>query len=116
MRAALDLGTNSVRLLLAEVSGQTITPLKKEVRVSRLGQAVDSSRALGEAAIARTLDALDDLVAQIPPDVPTTIFATSAVRDAKNSAEFAQLVKKRVGISLEILSGSQEAELSFKGA
>lgn len=116
MRAALDLGTNSVRLLLAEVSGQTITPLKKEVRVSRLGQAVDSSRALGEAAIARTLDALDDLVAQIPPDVPTTIFATSAVRDAKNSAEFAQLVKKRVGISLEILSGLQEAELSFKGA
>ncbi|NMB00541.1 MAG: hypothetical protein GX971_03325 [Firmicutes bacterium] len=116
MRAALDIGTNSVRLLIAKVEGHNITPVAKEVRVTRLGQGVDANARLSESAMDRTLDVLADLASKIPQDVPTTVFATSAVRDASNAKEFAQRVRDRIGVTLEILSGAREAELSFEGA
>ena len=116
MRAALDLGTNSLRLLVAKVTSQGLEPLRKEVRVVRLGQGVDAAGKLSPAAMERTLSALEELAALIPPGVPVAAFATSAVRDAKNGQEFASLVEERLGIPLEILSGAREAELSFAGA
>lgn len=116
MRAVLDVGTNSVRLLLAELHGEIVKPVRREVRVTRLGQGVDASGELRPDAMARTLGALEELMTLVPPGTPTSIMATSAVRDAKNKGEFARLVEERLGLSLKILSGLQEAELSFRGA
>lgn len=116
MRAVLDVGTNSVRLLAAKVSQGRVEPVTKEVRVTRLGQGVDHSKRLAPEAMARTLAALRELFALIPPGVPVDILATSAVRDAGNREEFARLVQEKLGISLQILSGAREAELSFLGA
>lgn len=116
MRAVLDVGTNSVRLLLAHVRLGRVEPILREVRVTRLGQGVDASGELRDDAMERTLHALEELMGLIPPKTPTSILATSAVRDAKNKGEFARLVQARLGLSLEILSGLEEAELSFSGA
>lgn len=116
MRAVIDIGTNSVRLLVAEILPDRVKPLVKEVRVTRLGQGVDENGLLLQEAMERTLDALQDLTALVPQGVPISILATSAVRDARNRDEFAVLVKETVGVDLQVLSGSQEAELSFRGA
>lgn len=116
MRAVLDVGTNSVRLLVAKVSRGRVEPVTKEVRVTRLGEGVDIKKSLDSKAMDRTLAALQELSSLIPPGVPTKIFATSAVRDASNREEFARLIKEQLGISLQIISGSREAELSFLGA
>ncbi|MCK9527027.1 MAG: Ppx/GppA family phosphatase [Limnochordia bacterium] len=116
MRAVLDVGTNSVRLLLARIHSDRVEPLLREVRVTRLGQGTDASGELREDAMVRTLDALGELVALIPPGTPTAIFATSAVRDAKNKGQFVELVREALGLQLEVLSGIAEAELSFRGA
>lgn len=116
MKAVFDLGTNSVRLLVAEVNDKCVIQQKKEVRITRLGQGVDKTGKLDKAAITRTLDAVFDLASEISPGVPVSIFATSAVRDAKNAREFSQLVEERIGVPLEILSGAEEAQLSFCGA
>ena len=116
MRAAIDVGTNSVRILVAKVSPQGLEPVLKEAQVVRLGQGVDAAGRLSAAAMERTLDALEELAGKIPPGVPVVGMATSAVRDAANGQEFAQLFEERLGIPLEILSGAREAELSFAGA
>src|SRR5690554_313982 len=116
MRAVLDVGTNSVRLLAAKVSQGRVEPVTKEVRVTRLGQGVDHSKRLAPEAMARTLAALWELFALIPPGVPVDILATSAVRDAGNREEFARLVQEKLGIPLQILSGAKEAEPSFLGS
>lgn len=116
MRAVLDLGTNSVRLLLAQVSKNKVQPLMQETRVTRLGQGVDASGHLTEAGVERTLDALVELVTLIPANTTTSVLATSAVRDASNRGELARLVRERTGLDLKVLSGAQEAQLSFAGA
>lgn len=116
MKAAIDVGTNSVRLLVAERSAQGLKPVLKQVRIVRLGQGVDAAGRLSPGAIERTLAALAELKTLIPPGIPVSAFATSAVRDAQNGQEFARLVEERLGFPLEILSGSREAELSFAGA
>ena len=114
--AAIDVGTNSVRLLVAKVSQDKVEPLAREVQVTRLGQGVDERRRLDSVAIDRTLSILTKFTALIPQGAPASIMATSAVRDAENGKEFAQLVKDRTGLTLQILSGLEEAELSFRGA
>ncbi len=116
MRAAIDVGTNSVRLLVARHTARGLEPVIRDMRIVRLGQGVDAAGRLSPAAIERTLKGLEELADLIPPGVPVSAFATSAVRDASNGQEFAQLVEERLGFSLEILSGSREAELSFAGA
>lgn len=116
MRAILDLGTNSVRLLVAEVGEGRIEPLIQESRVTRLGQGVDVAGHLQLEAMERTLNTLKELVSLIPQGVPASVLATSAVRDSKNRNEFASRVKEAIGIPLQILSGTEEAKLSFAGA
>ena len=114
--AVLDVGTNSVRLLVAKVAQDKVEPLIRGVRITRLGQGVDERRRLDPEAIDRTLAALTELTALIPRDTTASIMATSAVRDAENGEKFAQLVKDRTGLTLQVLSGLEEAELSFRGA
>lgn len=116
VRSVLDVGTNSVRLLVAEVSGNKVIPLIRETRVTRLGKGVDALGCLGAQAIKETLNALQELSSLIPSGVSPQILATSAVRDARNRREFSTMVRKRTGWDLQILSGTKEAQLSFQGA
>lgn len=120
--AAVDIGTNSVRLLVADVAGSGrdahVTPLDRRMRITRLGQGVDAGRRLVPDAIERTLTvlreyraALDDLgVEQIRAT------ATSAARDAANRDEFFGLAETALGVRPELLTGDEEARLSFLGA
>lgn len=113
--AAIDIGTNTVRLLIQSFDG---AQLAREVAITRLGQGVDDTGALGSEAMARTLAALDRYAALIREQGPQRlrIIATSAARDAKNRDEFFSAVERLLGQPPELLSGDSEARLSFAGA
>jgi exopolyphosphatase/guanosine-5'-triphosphate,3'-diphosphate pyrophosphatase len=121
--AAIDIGTNSVRLLIADVDGSSprdakIVQLDRRMRITRLGQGVDGSRALAPEAIARTTAVLreyrDVLAEHGVTQVRAT--ATSAARDASNRDEFFTAAHDALGVTPELLSGEEEAALSFLGA
>jgi exopolyphosphatase/guanosine-5'-triphosphate,3'-diphosphate pyrophosphatase len=119
---AIDIGTNSVRLLVADVDGTgadaKLMPLERRMTITRLGQGVDRTRALAPDAIARTVEVLreyrgvlDDLgVTQLRAT------ATSAARDASNRDDFFTAAYDAARITPELLSGEEEAQLSFLGA
>ncbi len=114
-RAAVDVGTNSVRLLVLDDDG---APLAREVTITRLGQGVDSSGVLAEAALSRTLDAIGSYrtVWESHGSRPPRIAATSAVRDAANRDAFFDGVREVAGVDAEVLSGDEEARLAFLGS
>jgi len=116
--AVVDIGTNSTRLLVAEVDGDAVTELVRESIVTRLGEGVDATGALGEEPQARVFAALDKYAAAIEEHGATVrrVVMTSAVRDASNGAEFAETVHSRYGLEGSTLSGDEEARLSFLGA
>ncbi|HLV03167.1 Ppx/GppA phosphatase family protein [uncultured Georgenia sp.] len=117
--AAIDCGTNSIRLLIADVSrrGPLVEVLRTQ-EIVRLGQDVDRTGMLDPAALQRTLAAVERY-AQVcrDHDVETTRFvATSATRDAGNRHTFVSGVRKLLGVEPEVISGQEEAALSFAGA
>lgn len=120
--AAVDLGTNSVRLLVADVAGSgrdaQVTPLDRRMRITRLGQGVDAGRRLVPEAVERTLTVLREYRATLDDlgveRVRAT--ATSAARDAANRDEFFGLAETALGVRPELLTGDEEARLSFLGA
>ncbi len=116
--AAVDCGTNSVRLLVADLVGGEQRDLHREMRVVRLGQGVDRTGELAPEALARTRAALQDYAAVCAGlgVERTRMVATSATRDARNRADFAAMVQDTLGVTPEVVSGEQEAELSFLGA
>lgn len=116
--AAIDCGTNSIRLLIADVASGTVTDVVRVMRVVRLGEGVDVSGRLSPAAMQRTWDAVSDYARQIrgAGAGPVRMVATSASRDAQNSGEFVAGVVDRLGIAPEVISGDEEASLSFTGA
>ncbi len=120
--AAVDMGTNSTRLLVAEVDGigrdAPLTPIDRRMHITRLGQGVDRSRALAPDAIERTVAVLREYRDVIREQGATRVraTATSAARDASNRAEFFDAVHDALGVEPELLSGHEEAELSFRGA
>ncbi|MFC8302420.1 exopolyphosphatase [Specibacter sp. NPDC057265] len=126
--AAIDCGTNSIRLLIADVAGADAPPasaggprmgeVHREMRVVRLGQGVDVTGELAEEALARTFAAVDDYAALIRAAGAQHIrfVATSATRDARNRDVFTAGIQARLGIVPEVVSGAQEAALSFAGA
>lgn len=116
--AAIDCGTNSIRLLVSDIAGETATDIVRDMRIVRLGQDVDKTGHLAEAAIERTLTAVREYAAQIAAlDVDRVRFcATSAARDADNADDFAAAVEAIIGVRPEVLTGSQEAQASFLGA
>lgn len=116
MKAVIDIGTNSVRLLVAKRQGGRVEPLLREAKVTRIGQGVDSSLRLPVDGMERTLQALQEYKTKIPSTVEVQVIATSAVRDATNREDFRRLVREKTGWELQILSGEEEAELSFQGA
>jgi exopolyphosphatase/guanosine-5'-triphosphate,3'-diphosphate pyrophosphatase len=119
---AVDIGTNSVRLLVAEVDGSgrdaKLRTLDRRMRITRLGQGVDRTRALAPDAIARTVEVLREyrtvLDEQQVDGIRAT--ATSAARDASNRDEFFTAALDALGVTPELLSGEEEASLAFLGA
>ncbi len=112
--AAIDCGTNTVKLLVGALPEVAV----RETRIVRLGQGVDASGRLADDALARTFEALDEYAGLIRAHGVTRIrfCATSATRDAENSAVFTDGVRERLGVVPEVLSGAEEAELAYDGA
>lgn len=118
--AAIDCGTNSIRLLVADVDpgAGTLTDLDRRMEVVRLGQGVDRTGRIAPEALARTLDATRRY-AQVCTDLgveAVRFVATSASRDAENRDEFVAGVRDALGVEPEVIGGVEEAALSFRGA
>lgn len=118
--AAVDCGTNSIRLLVAERRGEDWVELDRQLQIVRLGQGVDASGEFHPDALTRTFAAVDAYAEtvrawEVAPE-RIRFVATSAARDAKNSEEFFAGVEGRLGVRPEIISGDEEARLSFSGA
>jgi exopolyphosphatase/guanosine-5'-triphosphate,3'-diphosphate pyrophosphatase len=120
MRVAVaDIGTNSIRLLIADVAPDgALDEIVRRSRVTRLGEGVDANGYLGEAAIARTCDVLADYRQAIDEHSCDANLAvlTSAVRDASNGAQFTDRVRQEFLLDARTLSGDEEAQLTFLGA
>ncbi len=115
---AVDCGTNSIRLLVADVDGDRKNDVAREMRVVRLGQGVDRTGELAPEALEHTRLALVDYAATCRRlgVERVRMVATSATRDARNRDDFRALVRDVLGVSPEVVSGDEEAALSFDGA
>ncbi len=117
--AVVDIGTNSTRLLVADVdSSGRITELERRTQVTRLGERVDSTGELSRYAIARVRKTLDGYQAAIDASGAQARIAvlTSAVRDSSNGERFVASLRERYGLDARIISGDEEAQLTFFGA
>jgi exopolyphosphatase/guanosine-5'-triphosphate,3'-diphosphate pyrophosphatase len=116
--AAIDCGTNSVRLLVADVDTPVPTDVVRRMEIVRLGRGVDKTGRLAPEAIEATRVALADYAAQIRDlgVARTRMVATSATRDAANADEFRTMVERTLGVTPEVVTGEEEAHLSFAGA
>jgi len=116
--AAIDCGTNSIRLLIADITDGTLIDVIRAMVIVRLGEGVDKTGEFSQGALGRTFAALDSFEALIREHNPERIrfVATSASRDVSNRAEFVSGIKSRLGIEPDVISGDEEAELSFIGA
>lgn len=119
--AAIDCGTNSTRLLVAQPDGEGgLTTRTRLMRITRLGQGVDRAKALAPEAIARVQVVLEEYRAVMDdhgvPVGRVRVAATSAARDAADRERWFDQVEATVGVRPELLTGTEEAELSFRGA
>jgi exopolyphosphatase / guanosine-5'-triphosphate,3'-diphosphate pyrophosphatase len=127
--AAIDCGTNSIRLLIADLNpgipgddrqdhASPLTDVTRQMRIVRLGEGVDRTGRLAEAALDRTMTALREYAGLIADAQPAAVrmVATSATRDAANSQEFTDRVLGILGVAPEVITGDEEASLSFTGA
>jgi exopolyphosphatase / guanosine-5'-triphosphate,3'-diphosphate pyrophosphatase len=121
--AAIDCGTNSIRLLIADVHQKTgrAEDVVREMRIVRLGEGVDATGRLAPAALERTFAACleyQDLIERHSggTPIPLRFVATSATRDAENRREFVEGVKGILGVEPYVASGDEEARFSFTGA
>jgi exopolyphosphatase/guanosine-5'-triphosphate,3'-diphosphate pyrophosphatase len=114
--AVIDIGTNSTRLLLADVADGSVTPIERRSIVTRLGEGLEQTGALGDEPQARVLRALDEYRAAVDSADVRTGVLTSAVRDASNGDRFVARVRDEYGIDAETISGDEEARLTFLGA
>ena len=116
-RAVIDVGTNSTKLLVAEVSGHEVQPLWEESTQTRLGRGFYQTRRLQPEAIAATAQAVAEFAATAREKEAMSIrvIATSAARDAVNQEELQGAIKSLSGLKVEIISGEQEADLVFQG-
>ena len=114
----IDIGTNSARLMKARFSGEKVLPFYKLVETVRTGEGMENGR-LSPLAIKRVTDALvkfKNITDKEDAAAKVHVFATSAVRDAVNKDELILLVKESTGLDIEVISGEEEALLSFTGA
>ena len=116
--AAIDCGTNSIRLLIADISNGIFKEVVRSMEVVRLGQGVDKNKSFHPDAIKRTLDAVEMFSEVIASKGVERIrfCATSATRDATNRSLFTDGVREILGVEVEVIPGEEEAMLSFNGA
>jgi len=125
--AAVDCGTNTIRLLVADLTREEtgrprLEPLRRRNEIVRLGQGVDRTGLLDPAALERTLAVVEDYAADCaelgvePGRGARRFVATSATRDARNREDFAAGVRSLLGVDPEVVSGQEEAHLSFAGS
>lgn len=117
--AAIDCGTNSVRLLIADVDASGVLHERARVmRIVRLGEGIDRTGEFSSAALERLFGALDEYASLIDGEEVERIrfVATSASRDARNREAFLAGVRERIGVTPEVIPGTEEAALSFAGA
>jgi exopolyphosphatase/guanosine-5'-triphosphate,3'-diphosphate pyrophosphatase len=116
--AAIDIGTNSVLLLIAEARSGVLTAVSERAEITRLGQGVDASRALAEPAVERTLACLARYAEEMRAAGVERIDAvgTSAMRDARGGEAFRQRARAILGVEPRVISGEEEARLTFDGA
>ena len=116
--AAIDCGTNSIRLLIADITNGALTDVVRTMVIVRLGEGVDKTGEFSQAALERTFAAIEtfaELISEHQPELVRFV-ATSASRDVSNRDEFVDGVASRLGIEPDIISGDEEAALSFLGA
>lgn len=116
-RAVIDVGTNSVKLLVAEVNGRVVVPVWEEGNQTRLGEGFYDQHWLQPKPIERTIRAVAAFIekARVHHAKDIRVIATSAARDAVNRADFVREMQKSTGVCLEVISGDLEAELAFLG-
>ena len=116
-RAVIDIGTNSVKLLVAEISGHDVRPLHEDSKQTRLGKGFYETQRLQPESIAKTAKAVARFaeVAREHKADSIRVIATSAARDAKNPDELLAAIKEASGLKVEIISGNQEADWAFQG-
>lgn len=116
--AVIDVGTNSTRLLVADVAAGRVEPVERRSRVTRLGRGVGTSGRLSAEAIEETCGAIGEdvaLIEELEPEV-VAVIATSAVRDADNGGAFVAELRERFDLSARVLDGEEEARLTYLGA
>jgi exopolyphosphatase / guanosine-5'-triphosphate,3'-diphosphate pyrophosphatase len=116
--AVIDIGSNSTRLLVADVAGGRVTPVERRSTVTRLGRGVDLSGRLAAEAVEAACAAVDPYVATLQEMGAEAVdaIATSAVRDAENGSAFIAELRERFALSARILGGDEEARLTYLGA
>ncbi|GIH91579.1 exopolyphosphatase [Planobispora siamensis] len=116
--AAIDCGTNSVRLLVADISHDSLHDVERRMEIVRLGQGVDETGRLAPEALERTFTAMREYAKLIDRHGASAVrvVATSATRDAANRQDFVDGVQEIFGVGPEVVTGGEEAELSFTGA
>ncbi len=116
--AAIDIGTNSTRLLIAEVKDGKVHPKLAALRMSRVGEGMVKGEGLLPEPVDRTIRALQEFARLIGQHGVSRwrVVATSAVREASNAAEFAARVREETGLRLDVIGGEEEAYLSYIGA
>lgn len=116
--AAIDCGTNSVRLLVADVDGSRLVDVVRRMEIVRLGQGVDRTGRFAAEALERTFAALRSFASDLERcgSPPVRMVATSATRDAANREEFVTGVREILGVDPEVVTGMAEAALSYEGA
>jgi exopolyphosphatase/guanosine-5'-triphosphate,3'-diphosphate pyrophosphatase len=113
--ASIDLGTNTILLLIAQAKEGTLKPILEKETIVRLGEGLQQAGTLSEAAMERGIQTLSLYLKECREMGVERIFAagTSALREAKNSDHFLRMAKDRLNLSIEIISGEEEAKLSF---
>jgi exopolyphosphatase/guanosine-5'-triphosphate,3'-diphosphate pyrophosphatase len=117
-RAVIDVGTNSVKLLVADVCGRDVRPVGEESRQTRLGKGFYETHRLQPDAIARTAEAVAEFekIARANSAASIRVIATSAARDAVNPTDLTAAIERTSGLKTEIITGAREAEWAFQGA
>ncbi len=114
--AAIDIGTNSIKVTVADADAQgRLSVVSEESDITRLGEGVDKSKRLNEGSVSRTLDALTRFAESARSQGAATVLAagTSALRDAENGPDFLAQAKQRAGVDIEIITGDREAQLAY---
>jgi exopolyphosphatase/pppGpp-phosphohydrolase len=116
-RAVIDVGTNSIKLLVADVSGRNVHPVHEESRQTRLGRGFYETHRLQPEAVARTAEAVREFAqtARARDAAAIRVIATSAARDAVNPGDLTSAIESVAGLKMEIISGDQEAGWAFRG-